>query len=469
MNRPINLYLILIISLLISCLFTISPINAQNKTIIVPDDCLTIASAINNAVKGDTIFIRNGVYEGPINDTLIIDKSISLIGESTANTIINLHPKYNVTWLFSAAFYDYSDALQINANDVTIANLSLKFIGNMRANGDRIQIIDSDIWSHSTSTGLYIKGTQCTIFDNKFLGVIELTGFSNLVDKNTAYNLRLQDAHNTFVSSNTLQVLSLINSTSNIITQNTINTENAIYVTYLVNSSSNLFYNNHIKSALWNTNLMITYQSINNTFYGNAFVSRENNEYIDLFTNQNLAVLDSTSHSNIWSNNSIGNFWHNYQKRYPNASEVGTSRVGNIPYVIDENNTDNYPLTIIKLNLPSLSNPMPLPTPSIIPLPTIAPTKLYTSTPTTTSSLSPTPTQSPIPTQSASPTQTSPSTSPTSLPSITQNLLPSKHPQNSPLTIIQKWIVWIILIIVSVVIAGFVIFRKKTKLVFKAT
>ena len=272
----------------------------------------------------------------------------------------------------------------------------------------------------------------------------------------------MQDTHNTFVTSNTLQVLSLTNSTSNIITQNTISTENAIYVTYLVNSSSNIFYNNHIKSALWNTNLMITCQSINNTFYGNAFVSKENNEYIDLLINQNLAVLDSTSHSNVWSNNSIGNFWHNYQKRYPNASEVGTSGVGNIPYVIDENNTDNYPLTNIMLNLPSLSNPMPLPTPSISALPTLTPTTLYTQTPTITPSLSPIHTQSPIPTPSASPTQAlDPSTSPTNLPSITQNLLSSQHPQNSPLTIIQKWIVWIILIMVAALIVGFIIVKKK--------
>jgi hypothetical protein len=45
-----------------------------------------------------------------------------------------------------------------------------------------------------------------------------------------------------------------------------------------------------------------------------------------------------------WDNGSVGNYWSDYLTRYPNASEIGNSGIGNTPYVIDANNIDNYPL-----------------------------------------------------------------------------------------------------------------------------
>jgi hypothetical protein len=40
--------------------------------------------------------------------------------------------------------------------------------------------------------------------------------------------------------------------------------------------------------------------------------------------------------------------------KYPNASEVGNSGIGNTPYVVDSSNIDNYPLTKI-VAVPELS------------------------------------------------------------------------------------------------------------------
>jgi len=69
--------------------------KAETTTIIVPDDYPTITDAIGNATEGDTIFVKKGTYECPINQTLVIDKTISLIGEDAKNTIINLYPPYH--------------------------------------------------------------------------------------------------------------------------------------------------------------------------------------------------------------------------------------------------------------------------------------------------------------------------------------------------------------------------------------
>jgi parallel beta-helix repeat protein len=62
-----------------------SDVSSSGTTIIVPDDYPTIQEAINNAKKGDTIYIRNGTYF----ENLIIEKSIKLIGEDKDNTIID--------------------------------------------------------------------------------------------------------------------------------------------------------------------------------------------------------------------------------------------------------------------------------------------------------------------------------------------------------------------------------------------
>ena len=60
-------------------------VHSSNKTeIVVPNDYPTISDAIGNASQGDIIFVKNGVYyENPV-----IDKSISIVGEDSKNTIV---------------------------------------------------------------------------------------------------------------------------------------------------------------------------------------------------------------------------------------------------------------------------------------------------------------------------------------------------------------------------------------------
>lgn len=57
-----------------------------------------------------------------------------------------------------------------------------------------------------------------------------------------------------------------------------------------------------------------------------------------------IASGNSKPSNNIWDNGSVGNYWSDYESKYPNASEVDSSGIGNTPYVIDQNNTDHYPL-----------------------------------------------------------------------------------------------------------------------------
>jgi pectin methylesterase-like acyl-CoA thioesterase len=70
----------LLIVLLCTCLFwfavKVQPVKAT--TITVPDDYPTIQAAINAAIPGDTIYVRNGLYP----EHLEINKAVTLEGES---------------------------------------------------------------------------------------------------------------------------------------------------------------------------------------------------------------------------------------------------------------------------------------------------------------------------------------------------------------------------------------------------
>jgi len=72
----------LLLSAIAGTLF-VKPVNA--RTITVPDDYSTIQSAIDAANDGDKVFVKSGYYP----ETLVINKSISLIGEDREQTVID--------------------------------------------------------------------------------------------------------------------------------------------------------------------------------------------------------------------------------------------------------------------------------------------------------------------------------------------------------------------------------------------
>jgi len=73
--------------------------------------------------------------------------------------------------------------------------------------------------------------------------------------------------------------------------------------------------------------------SSGNVFYHNNFID-------------NTEQVSSDGSPNTWNIGypSGGNYWSDYQSDYPNAAENDHSGTWNTPYIIDNNNTDYYPL-----------------------------------------------------------------------------------------------------------------------------
>jgi parallel beta-helix repeat protein len=63
-----------------------------------------------------------------------------------------------------------------------------------------------------------------------------------------------------------------------------------------------------------------------------------------------------------WDNEREGNYWSDYASKYPNATQIGNSKIGDTTYWIDPLDRDRYPL---------MQNPVqpPIPTPSATAIP----------------------------------------------------------------------------------------------------
>jgi len=77
-----TLMMVSIIALALSLLLTEPASASPGNIIYVPDNYPTIQSAVDNASPGDTIYVRNGVYQ----ENVVVNKFLTLIGQSNTAT-----------------------------------------------------------------------------------------------------------------------------------------------------------------------------------------------------------------------------------------------------------------------------------------------------------------------------------------------------------------------------------------------
>ena len=168
---------------------------------------------------------------------------------------------------------------------------------------------------------------------------------NNTLIENIALNnhdgIRLsQSSNNTLignVASNNCTIndegITLEDSDNNTLTANTVELNwDGIY---MPSSSNNIISGNNVKNNRFGIDLV--WYSNNNSIYNNSFTN-------------NTAQVSSYLCSNTWDNGypSGGNYWSDYTDidlyNGPNQDELGSDGIWDHPYVIDANNTDQYPL-----------------------------------------------------------------------------------------------------------------------------
>jgi hypothetical protein len=326
-NLKKNLALLLVLVFLAaSCLIVPLQVKADYRTLVVPDDYQTISSAVGNATAGDTIFVKKGIYEGPINQTLVIDKTLSLVGEDANDTILNLYPAYTEWWILTQPYISYSNAITVDANDFKLSGFTISTHGSISINEIRTQVTGNKIATESAA-GLVVSGSYCNITDNVSGGLISLYSSFNVIVRNSFANILLSGDSN-IISNNTCGNLRLSNARQNIISGNKIETS-ALHASGIMvarNSSKNLFYANNVSGFA----AAVAFNSAeNNTFYCNNFV---NNDI------EQVSIYIWPAH-NFWDNGQKGNYWDDY-----NGTDSNRDGIGDTPYVINECNIDYYPL-----------------------------------------------------------------------------------------------------------------------------
>ncbi len=145
----------------------------------------------------------------------------------------------------------------------------------------------------------------------------------------------------------------LVESSHNILLRNQIEAckDNGIW---LAESSNNTIYCNNIRASNTSGILLEAWSEYNVVFENNitdnnigvwiAFSSNNQFYHNNLTVNTKQVDIHVSGDANFWDNGVEGNYWSEFEERYPNASEVDGSGIWDTPYVIDENNQDNYPL-----------------------------------------------------------------------------------------------------------------------------
>jgi parallel beta-helix repeat protein len=362
MARSVALLLVLVF-FSASCVITYLPVQAEAGTIIVPDDYPTIEKAVEKASAGDTVFVRKGTCDVDESDPIVIDKPLSLIGEDLDSTVINQLP------------FRYGGAtIQVAASNVTISGFTIT--------NYNVAIVLRN-WVSVQKHNSYIS--NCKIVNNKIgngqYGIWVETGDSFVIKNNYLYNnshaaiMLYPSSRNGVISENNImanrghpsndEAIQLWGAENTTIANNNFSTNTcAVGLNFC---SPTYIYGNNITGNQYG--IQFDYGCKNATVTGNNLVGNDVGVWLPVFqlggltagprnvfyrnniigNSQQVLVekpIDDKVVNEIvaWDNGKQGNYWSDYLKEYPNASEIGTSGIGDTPYVIDANNTDYYPL-----------------------------------------------------------------------------------------------------------------------------
>jgi len=317
-----GIMLTLLLTSMLTLVFNLSPSAAASlpvHSIDTGEDFATIQEAINapETLNGHTIFVDAGTYY----EHVVVGKSIQLIGEDSATTIIDGNGTGTV--------------INVSANFVNISRFTIQNSGH-----------DPMSWC----CGIFIDYSDNNIiYGNTF----RWNDFALFLQSSEGNNISQN-----FIVDNRFMTIFMYGSKNNVIASNEISRNEAGM--QLHTSRGNKIIGNIITSSDWGIDLL--YESNNivvgniiqnittaiyihasgNTIYHNSFI---NNTY-------QAWIVDPHLHPNTWDNGypSGGNYWSNYSGTdfcsgtYQN--ETGSDGIGDTPCIIGENNQDRYPLMI---------------------------------------------------------------------------------------------------------------------------
>jgi parallel beta-helix repeat protein len=278
-----------------------------------------ILSGSNNVLRGNKINNNTSNFNLNWNQNWGVSDFVNDIDPS--NTINGKPIIYWVNEQDEKVPEDAQFLVLVNCTNITVENLVLSENGQ----------------------GIILAATTNSIIQNNSVqvsgeGILAYTSDNNRIRDNTLFDcgrsIYLVSSVQNAITDNSIkegsQAIKLVESNENTITGNLIS-DGASGGIDLDGSNNNEIFRNTISDcrskAVWFWN-----NASQNMFYLNNFINNTKNveEYITDF---------QEFPKNIWDNGTIGNYWSKY-----NGTDNDGDGIGDTPYVIAEDNQDNYPL-----------------------------------------------------------------------------------------------------------------------------
>ena len=246
----------------------------------------SIQDAINASPENYTIFVYSGIYY----ENIVINKTINLMGEDAATTIIDGNNTGDVIYI--------SEEGKANISGFTIKNS-----GNERA-------LDNDAGIDIRSNHNNITGNN--ISDNKY----------GIFSTHSQYN---NFSQNTLLSNNDYGMYLYSGSDNNVIFDNVFSVNPC---GLRIKGSKN----NEVFRNLFTDNQKGMYFCCS---------ARHNTVFYNVFSNNSIWNGDDSVGSNQWNNESmgIGNYWDDYS-----GTDADGDGIGDTSYTVSSKGQDNYPL-----------------------------------------------------------------------------------------------------------------------------
>ncbi|KPJ66085.1 hypothetical protein AMJ44_09075, partial [candidate division WOR-1 bacterium DG_54_3] len=310
----------------------------------------TIQDAINNSNDGDTIYVWAGTYY----ENVLVNKSVSLIGNGTSNTIIDGSDSGNVVEVIS----DWVNITGFTITNTTSTGIYLNscdlntiYANNITSTGRGIRVFDScynNISGNDISYNDY--GIDLTALSGTFNNTIQ----GNDIHSNTDFGIYLFVANDNEIKDNFIydnnEGITLNWSFHNTISKNEIqlNTYSGIYFTRY--SDNNIISGNNISGSIhgifskkyWPTSHSWYNTISNNTIFDNV------NGLTFLYRDSNTIVNNNISSNTDYGFNLTGcydnDIYHNQILGNTNQAFDNATNNWNLPYPGGGNYWDDWTL-----------------------------------------------------------------------------------------------------------------------------
>ncbi|HDQ05737.1 MAG TPA: hypothetical protein ENN36_03315 [Candidatus Bathyarchaeota archaeon] len=231
---------------------------------------------------------------------------------------------------------DYGIRGQASSNN----NMSSNYITN---NGNGIyftgasesNVISTNIVAANTVDGIHLWGSSDTDIDG------------NTVANNTESGIIFFESQNNRIVNNAITgngngIKLWFDANNNNVSDNYI-ANNAIGILIDDSFDNRIIRNMITENSDWG--MQLTGSQNNNVIYHNSFVDNNDGEGIQVSI-PGIWSMDGMKDGggNVWDNGTVGNYWSDYLTRYPNATEIDGTGIGDTQFYINPNNYDRYPL-----------------------------------------------------------------------------------------------------------------------------